>query len=222
MNPTGYYTFQEASRLASFELPAEMAISTRRLRGWFRPKHAAKALIRGDEYSEQTAISFLGLIDATVALRLVRAGVSPRALRRLHDEASEILGTPYPFARDGIHVSETGDVHLEFAGRLIDLKARQFVFPEIVLPFLRRIDYRDHEASRWRIADRVTIDPSLRAGSPVEETSGLPTELLAAAAIAEGTPETPNIARAAWWYGVTEAAVESALAFESALAQPHS
>ena len=104
MTPTGHYTFNEAARLASFRLPPDKVISSSRLRGWFRSRHDRPAVITNADYPGEAAISFLGRIDATMALRLVQAGVSPRRLKRVHAQAADILKTPYPFARDGFFV----------------------------------------------------------------------------------------------------------------------
>lgn len=219
MSATGYYTFQEAAKLASYGLPAGNAISARRLRGWFRGTAARPSLIADATYTDHSALSFLALVDATVGLRLLQSGLSPRALHAVREQAAEMLNTPFPFARDGIHVSSSGEVHIHLGDQLIDIPRRQLVFVEIMLPFLKRIDYADHQAVRWRIAQGITLDPALRGGSPVEVSSGIPAGMLAAAAFAEGAPDAPNFDRAAWLYSVEVSAVRDAVRFEQAIAR---
>lgn len=213
----GVYTFTEAARLT--------ALKPARIREWFRgraPGDVRRPVFRSDyePVDGDHAISFLDLVDVYVAGQLRDHGVSLQTLRRVHCKMAEDLQTPHPFCRkevltDGKAVFLRG---LDSDGQeeLTEVLTRQGVFPQILLPFLKRIDYEKVKflAERWRIADQVIVDPAICFGQPIVEGLGLPTTILAAAYRANDR----NAQLVADWYNVQPEHVLAAVQFEKSFA----
>jgi uncharacterized protein (DUF433 family) len=104
------------------------------------------------------------------------------------------------------------------AGRdeLVEVLTRQKVFPDIIAPFLKQLDYNPgtHLARRWRIADGVVLNPALSLGKPVVDGVFIKTEVLAAAYQANNR----DADAVAWWYNVSAEDVLTAVRFEADLA----
>ncbi|HTK77326.1 MAG TPA: DUF433 domain-containing protein [Gemmataceae bacterium] len=212
----GVYTISDAARLTGLR-PA-------RVREWFRrrPPPSRRRPIFISDYAPlagETAISFLDLVDVYVAGQLREYGVSMQNVRRVYNSLAADLDVKHPFCHqrlltDGKTVLTSG---LDEQGReeLIEVLSRQKVFPEIIQPFLHRIDYdRIEMARRWRIADQVVVDPGLCFGKPVVEAAGMPTAILAAGYRANADDEDV----VADWYNVASADVLAAVRFERSLA----
>ena len=213
----GIYTFGEAASLTG--------LSRVRVREWFlgRPSESCRQPIFQSDYDAvdgDHAISFLDLLDVFVAGQLRKHGVALQTLRCVYAQLRTDLETSHPFCRqellsDGKHVFLRG---LDERGReeIAEVLTRQKVFPTILLPFLKKIDYGKISklAERWRIADRVVLDPALCFGKPIVEAAGLPTAILAAAYYANGKDEE----RVAGWYNIHSSHVLAAVSFESKLA----
>jgi uncharacterized protein (DUF433 family) len=104
--------------------------------------------------------------------------------------------------------------------KLLDVLHRQFVFSEIIGPSLYAgIVYDDQDnrrAARWYPMPRrksVMLDPEVQFGKPILADSGVPTEALHAAWLAEGKDHTA-VARA---FEVRAAHVKVAVQFEQSL-----
>ena len=107
-----------------------------------------------------------------VAGQLREHGVSLQTLRRVYERMKKDLGTPHPFCRrellsDG-KIVFTRNVDQEGKEELFEVLTGQGVFPDIILPFLQRIDYDQVTtlAKRWQIADQVIVDPNICFGKP--------------------------------------------------------
>jgi uncharacterized protein (DUF433 family) len=212
----GVYTFAEAARLTGLR-PA-------RISEWFRGRRSGPtnwAVFQGDyPVDGDVAISFFDLIDVYVAGQLRDHGVSLRTVRKVYSRMEQDLGTPHPFCRKELLTD--GKVEflkgLDAAGQqeLNEVLTRQKVFPRVLLPFLKQIDYDQVQltAKRWRIADKVVVDPAICFGKPVVEQAGVPTSLLADTYRANNE----DARRVADWYNVSPADVLAAVEFESKLA----
>jgi uncharacterized protein (DUF433 family) len=213
----GVYDFREAARLTG--------LKQERVRGWFRnrPAGSNRNPIFQSDYAPvegHRAISFLDLIDVFVAGQLREHGVSLQILRRVYGRLRGELKTAHPFCReellsDGRNVFMRG---MDDKGQeeLKEILTRQKVFPEIILPVLKRIDYgkASRLAERWHIAHLVVIDPRICFGKPVVEPISIPTAILAAAYRAN--KEDPEVV--ASWYDVHASHVLAAVAFEGKMA----
>jgi uncharacterized protein (DUF433 family) len=210
----GLYTFQEAARLTG--------LKDSRIREWFRgrlSRSGRKPVFAGDyaPVEGDSAISFYDLIDVYVAGQLRDHGVSLQTVRKLYGRMQENLGAAHPFCRkelltDGKTVFTRG---LDGKGReeLIEVLTRQGIFPQVLLPFLKAIDYDKVSllARRWRITPKVVIDPEICFGAPVIEAAGIPTAILAAAYEAN----KHNAELVARWYNVRPQHILAAADFES-------
>jgi uncharacterized protein (DUF433 family) len=213
----GAYGFSEAARLAG--------LKPNRVREWFRGRKNGDGrdpLFLGDfePVEGEYVLSFLDLIDVFVAGQLREHGVSLQTLRKVYKYLQAELKTPHPFSRkellsDGKVVFMRG-LDREGQEELTEVLTRQRVFPQILLPFLQRIDYDQVTilARRWRIADHVVIDPAICFGKPIIEQLGIPTAILAAAYRANDEDEE----LVGEWYNVSPKDVLVAVEFESKMA----
>jgi uncharacterized protein (DUF433 family) len=211
----GVYGYSEAALLTR--------LNRDRVREWFRVRREKPDPVFTSDYAPVgggRAISFLDLIDVFVAGQLHEHGVSLRTLRAVYARLRDDLKSSHPFCRsellsDGKTVFMRGvdDKGLE---ELKEVLTRQKVFPQIILPFLRKIDYGEVSkmAERWRIAPMVVIDPRLCLGKPIVEAVSIPTAILAAAYQANGKDEK----LVAGWYNIQPSHVLAAVEFETTLA----
>ena len=218
MNATlgkGVYSYAEAARLTDLDKS--------RVREWFRGRvspHGRKPFLPGDydPIDGDFAISFLDLVDVYVAGRLRDKGVSLQTLRRVYQKMSENLNATHPFCRkelltDGkeVLISGTDDEGKE---EIIEVLTRQKVFPELILPFLERIEYKKMLARRWKIADGIVVDPSICFGKPIVEAVCVPTAILAEA-YHSNDEDGETVGK---WYGVQKKHVLLAVQFENRMA----
>jgi uncharacterized protein (DUF433 family) len=213
----GVYTFPEAAKL--------VGLRAARIREWFRGRESQdsrKPVFQSDYPSVdgQFAISFHDLVDVFVAGQLREYGVPLQTLRKIYAKMQDRFRVTHPFCRqelltDGKAVFALG---LDTAGQeeIIDVLTRQKVFPRIILPFLKRIDYEGATklAARWRIADMVVVDPQVCFGKPIVEAAGITTAILSAAYHANGR----NAELVADWFNVHPSHVLAAARFEGQLA----
>lgn len=146
-----------------------------------------------------------------------------QAIRLAARRGAELFSTDYPFAArrfstDGKHIFATLSREADSPALMEELSRGQLVFPEIVQPFLRKIEYRGEADALmfWpRERDgRVVLGPERRFGKPIDEETGVPTAVLFNATRAGEGYSVQAVAR---WYEVPVAAVEAAVAFESSL-----
>ena len=166
------------------------------------------------------AISFHDLIELFVAGQLRDRGVSLQTLRKVHTRLQADLRTKHPFCRREIL---TGDGQVFTLGldqrgqeEMIEVLRRQHAFPDILVPFLHRINYDEATAmaKRWSIADQVVIDPEIGLGKPIVEGIGIATAVLAGAYEANGQ----DAELVADWFRIHPKHVLAAADFERSLA----
>jgi uncharacterized protein (DUF433 family) len=213
----GVYSLIEAARLTGLR-PA-------RVREWFqgRRSESRRRPVFESDYAPvagELAISFLDLIDVYVAGQLRDHGVSMQTVRRVHNRLAADLNVSHPFCHQTLLTAGrtvlTSISDNDGREELIEVLTRQKVFPEIIEPFLHRIDYDKLRlmARRWRIGEQVVIDPGLCFGKPTVESTGMPTAILAAAYRANDDDEE----LVADWYNVSPKDVLAAVSFEGSLA----
>lgn len=210
----GVYTFLEAARLTG--------LSSQRVRSWFEDRDAAgKRRGRGhvfqSDYGSEGIISFLDLIEVLVAGHMREMGISLIAVRRAYAALRGYLDTQHPFSHqelltDGrklfVHLHRESESRVE----LIEIVSQQHAIPQVLLPYLKRVDYDSVSrlARQWNISNGIVVDPTRALGKPIVRTSAMPTAILAAAYRANGS----DAERVADWYGVAPADVEAAVRFE--------
>lgn len=212
----GVYTISEAARLTRLQ--------DSRVREWFRsrPGRTSGPLFKSDyeSASEQKIISFFDLIEVFIAGQLRQAGVSMPTVRQAHKNLQALFTVGHPFCHQeiclhGKTVLTRGlDKHGEEEIR--DALNSQKIFPEIIKPFLKSLDYHNMSqlAERWHIAEAVVINPAICFGQPIAERAGVPTRILSRSYFANGK----DAGFVAQWFGVTTDDVNASVAFESSLA----
>jgi uncharacterized protein (DUF433 family) len=175
------------------------------------------------------ALSFLDLIDLLVVGRFREAGVPLQSVRKAYSWLARVLETDHPFAHarlstDGQRVfmqmieagRSAGDA--TEADRLIEAVSGQSAMPEVLRPYLTRVEYGaiTQRAARWHIADGVVLDPEVAFGKPTVELAGTSTFVLAASYMANAN----DAALVADLFDVPAAAVLHAVSFEEQFAAP--
>ncbi len=213
----GVYNLPEAARLTGLRPPL--------VREWFHGRPSTqlrKPVFRGDYPSVggDQAISFHDLIELFVAGRLRDCGVSLQSLRKVHTRLQADFGTKHPFCRHEI-LTKHGQVFtlgLDAQGQseMIEVLTYQRVFPDILLPFLKRIDYNEATsmAQRWCIANLVVIDPAICLGKPIVDGVGIATAILSASY--EANDQDAEFV--ADWFRVNATHVIAAVEFERSMA----
>jgi uncharacterized protein (DUF433 family) len=208
----GVYTFSDAAKYTGLQ--------PERVREWFGQNHGAPVL-RSDyvNATEQPLISFHDLIELFVAGQLRERGATLRTVRQAHAALSEKWNTRHPFCRRELGVHQGQVLYIDLSddqkAEIYDVLTSQRAFPDVLLPFLDRLDYDEatDAVKRWNIAEGVELNPDFCFGKPVVSQSKKPTYLLAAAYEANGRNENA-VAR---WYGVSTEDVQAAVNFEAAL-----
>jgi len=213
----GVYSLSLAARLTR--------LRQQRIREWFRERPRANstvAMFQSDYPSVDGAlsISFHDLIESFVAGQLRERGVSLQRIRKIHAQLQFNWSTRHPFCRRDLMTGD-GQVFtfgLDEQGRreMVEVLTNQRVFPDILLPFLTKIDYdRTSElAIRWRIADSVVVDPTICFGKPIVEEAGIATSVLAASYAANHH----DAELVADWFHINARHVLAAVDFERGLA----
>lgn len=172
----------------------------------------------------EKVIGFHDLLEARIVREFVRAGVSLPVIRHCLERAKDKFGSHYPltaqrFVTDGETIfheahqaaNEDGDP------ALLNLKNLQYTFKSIIKTSLYAgIEYLDAEARRWYpegARSPVLVDPAVRFGHPVIKGTGVPTEQLYAAFLAEGK----DAARVARLFNIHARDVAAAVKFETKL-----
>ncbi len=224
----GLYTKTEAARLLS--------IPRAKLQRWADGycynrgrRHVTSPAVIHRVLAERQALGLITFVDL-VELGLVAAfrehGLSMQTIREAARVASGLFNTDHPFAvkqfsTDGRSifaklVDRGADSPPRTDGHVIeDLVARQYVFPNMTAPFLRRIEWGEKEAARlWPMGKegRIVIDPKRNYGKPIDESTGVAVGAICAAL---ETGEEPPVV--AGWFEVPVAAVVAALEFQEAL-----
>ena len=165
-------------------------------------------------------LGFRDLIEARIVHALRKSRIGLPTIRLCIERAKEMLGEQHPFSTRAFK-SDGKRIFLEITRgvdepRLYDLKDKQHVFRDVVVPSLQGLEFGDERAERWWLEpSRKTIvaDPMRSFGQPIIHKSGLLTSRVVQEMKAEGSVE-----RVAKLYEVPVGAVRDALRFESSLA----
>ncbi len=219
----GIYTIAEASRLTGISRP--------RIRRWirgyeFRVKHGRhrspavwKSQLQPIDHA--IALGFLDLLEIRAVDAFINAGVSWKTLRQVHDEARNWIGHSHPFCTNRF-ATDGHTIFLELREKnhevmLWDMKDVQRVFDRIIRPFIKNVEFdRGKIPRRWwprGKSRQVALDPRRSFGQPIIFHEGIPTQILARSARANGSIE--EVAR---WFEIKSASVREAVDFEQELA----
>jgi len=194
----GIYTTAEIADLTG--------IPSHRVRSWVNAGARSVGLLSPGlgRVGLQPLLSFLDLVEILVAGQLREQGVTMQSVRRVHSAMKDIFSERHPFAHerlltDGKRVFQHA---IDHAGqdRVLDVLHRQQIFPEVLLPYLQKLEYdpTTRLALRWNVADGVVVDPQRSFGKPIVDRSGIPTRVLSSAYVANDN----NADLVASWYEV--------------------
>jgi len=168
------------------------------------------------------ALDFADLIEVRFLNAFLDKGVSWKTIRVASERAKEVLGTAHPFSHrrfstDG-HTILAELARVEEDSVLLDLVRDQYELDRMVSQYLfGQLDFgADNTPRRWfplGVERHIVIDPERALGAPIVRDSGIPTAVLANAAIAEGSTE-----RVADMFEVDEGAVADAVEYEASRA----
>lgn len=164
-------------------------------------------------------LGFRDLIEARIVNSLRKSRIGLPTIRKCIDRAKELLGDEHPFSTRAFK-SDGKRIFLEIVGgleepRLYDLKDKQQVFRDFVMPSLRGLEFGDERAERWWLEPSrktILVDPKRSFGQPILDKSGLLTSRVLQEVKAEGSEE-----RVAKLYAIPVGAVRDALRFEQGL-----
>lgn len=208
----GVYSFAEAAKYTG--------LKQSRIREWFRIREDGHSLFASDygDTTEQKLVSFHDLVEVFIAGHMRDSGIKLKTIRTIHANLISEWSDPHPFCRQGLRVSGPDVYYLGLDSRgereIYNVLTKQKAFPRIIAPFLKKLDYKDDIAIRWRIAKGVEINPAYRWGQPVAMISKIPTYILSRSFHANGKQADA----VAHWFGVTKDDVLAAVRFERAMA----
>jgi len=207
---TGIYTIGEAAHLVK--------VNATRLRRWVqgyqyarRNEVRASAPILDRRAANPGLLTFFEIVEMCFVREFIKAGVK---LPEIRDAAERLRGewkTPYPFALDRLQ-TDGCQLLLKSGEHYRSVATCQQVF-DFAREFFKDIDVVDHLAVAWWPLGRdrlIIIDPKRSFGAPIDVRSGVRTDVLHRAYLAE-----QDFASAADWYDVTVEAVKDAVEFES-------
>lgn len=210
---TGIYPLSEAAKL--------IGTSTRKVKRWLAEDVVPRQFGSGED---DGVVTFLELLELMFIDRFRDEGVSLQSIRKAAATAAKTFNTKYPFAvkrfdTDGRTIFATLIRDEDDKSVIADLRNGQLVFEKIMRPLFRRVEYMGNaEAMRyWPLATarsqgRIVLDPQRKFGRPIDNETGVPTDVLANAVAAGDDMST--VAR---WFDVPKAAVEKAVEFNKKL-----
>lgn len=217
----GLYTPAEAARLTG--IPAGKLSRWLRGYGSGARQHEGLWTPQIDIGDDRVYLGFRDLMEARTVSAFAESGLSPQFIRRAIVVARELIKDSHPlstrrFKTDGrtIFLEVAKEEGAEDAS-LIDIVRRQYAFRQIVERSLKDVEFDGIAPVRWFPANRqagVVVDPARSFGQPIDDETGIPTAVLAAAAKAEG-----GIKEAAGAWHVDPGTIRRAIAFEDRLKQ---
>lgn len=171
------------------------------------------------KFDDNIELSFRDLIELRFVSAFLENGIGLKAVRNCLDYARQCIQTDRPFS-SGRFRTDGRTIFLESlaaAGepKLLDLKAKQYVFKQVVEQSFKDLDLEGDFVARWRPyrgKESIVVDPTRSFGQPVAAASGVPTVVLAEAVKAEG-----SVSLVAAMYEVDRSAVQDAVRFQEEL-----
>ena len=180
-----------------------------------------RPVVRRDATDTTSYASFLNLVDLLFVKRFLDYGLSLQKIRRVLDEARDVLGTSH-FARQTFF-TDGRSVYLKFrdrGGAILELiSGGQWVIAPIIQQLARQIDFESSGgfARRWYPLGRdrpVILDPFVSFGAPSIVGRGVKTANVYDLFVAE----SEEVAAVRTWWDLSDAEIEAAVEFERGLA----
>ncbi len=224
----GIYAPRQVASLVNLALDSDFNEGhfRRWARGYSRDGKEYAPIIIPDLVEDRDRLTFVEFIELLFVAFFREHDISTEVIRAAACEGARLFKTSHPFAvtrfrTDGksifAELEQTGaaDMGLSPQHLVEDLPRLQMVFPDLVEPYFKDIDWGDLEAEAyWPCGrdGRIVLDPSRSFGQPIDHATGVPTEALYSFVAAGDDPRM-----IADWYEVPVAAVEAAVRFERAL-----
>jgi uncharacterized protein (DUF433 family) len=152
------------------------------------------------------------------------ARVGWSAIREAASVAARLFATAHPFALRQVYLHPGSFLYAAIeeadgSEALIQLRGHgQHEIPQLVKPYLDQLEFgTDDVVSRWwpmGMGGGVVVDPRIAFGAPTVEGTGIRTETLRDACVAErATHGDRALERVAWLYELKPAQVDHALRF---------
>lgn len=221
---TGIYSIPQAARL--------LGVPQYRVRGWVRGYYhmVADPIVQSElpTLGNRLAFTFVNLIEMRFIAAFSKYGVQVRSIRHMAVEAKRILNHPHPFATNMIFRTDGRGIFIESAElsgdpALYDLRKKNWAMHPVLSGALKKdVLYSEAGvANAWypkkELAPEVIVHPKIAFGQPALDDSGIPTEALFDAFLAE----RKNYSRVARWFGLPVRRVKEAVMFESELRAVH-
>jgi uncharacterized protein (DUF433 family) len=211
----GLYTLPQAARL--------LGANVNSLKWWTGDREGSEPVV-AREFADEGIVTFAELMELHFVKLFRGEGLSLQTIRKCAARAATRFQTRHPFSvkrfdTDGRDVFATlidEETDREIVQELVH---GQLVFPQIIRPFFRKLDYRrEREVERFWPLDkkgRIVLDPLRRFGAPIDCETGMPVETIVEALNAGDGQDARAVAR---WFDIPLEAVEAARQFESSLA----
>lgn len=172
-----------------------------------------------DVEADGQLLGFRDLVEARIVAALTKAHFGLPTIRACITAARDLLGDERPFSTRAFK-TDGRRLFLDITDgvqdpAMYDLKARQRVFRDVVMPSLSDLDFGSDAAERWWLVPgkrTIVADPERSFGQPIVAASGLLTARVVQELKAEGSVE-----RVAKLYDLPVCAIRDALRFESDL-----
>jgi uncharacterized protein (DUF433 family) len=209
---TGAYTLRAAALL--------LQTSTQKVKRWaegytytvLSGKTQAPPVLRRPLYVAGF-VSFHDLIELAWIKGFTDAKVPLPQVRKVAERLVLELETPYPFAHHKLAVDGKKLIGREGDGDdYVSPLTGQKVF-DYVEPFLVHVEFKGPLAALWRPLGKeggVVVNPSRSFGAPILETSGIKTDVIYKAYLAEDK----DVEAVAEWYLIEQDEVRAAIRFE--------
>jgi uncharacterized protein (DUF433 family) len=224
----GIYSPRQVASLVNLALDSDFNARhfTRWARGYPRREKNYDPIIIPDFAEDSERLTFVEFIELLFVAFFRKHKISHETIRAAACEGARLFNTSHPFAvtqfrTDGKSIF----AELEHTGApgtgpardhlVEDMPRLQMVFPDLVEPYFKHIDWGDLEAEAyWPCGHdgRIVLDPSRSFGQPIDHATGVPTE-----ALYSFVEAGDDVCMIADWYEVPVAAVEAAIRFERAL-----
>lgn len=125
------------------------------------------------ERDGSVAVSFHTVVELYVMIQFAEKGVKTQDVLIAHQELSDILGTPFPFAQKEVldEVKTDGKtVYWKFDGAHVSMNGTRQINLDIIQVFFKKLEFEDELVSKlWPMGKdhSIVIDPKRKFGHPI-------------------------------------------------------
>ena len=193
-----------------------VAPSSRHLHAWVKRGLAAGEAPK--QAARRRTVTFEDLIRLRLIAIMRSRGVPLPAILRAEEFARSVTGSPQPFITEPLWTCST-NVFISTANLLIAASQGGQLGLDFLREYMQPVNHgldftADGRASTWRPAEGVLVAGNIAFGAPCIEGTRIQTEI-----VWEMHQAGDSAPRLAALYGVSEAAIDKALAWEGTLAR---